>query len=176
MTILVCPLSQLATLVAARRPGRVISVLDPESPFPNLGVHYLDRHLRLAFHDAHEPYEGVTIPARRHVEELLIFLDGWEPNETLLVHCRAGIGRSTATAYVAACHRNPGVGERRIAEELRRAAPLARPNEKVVALADALMDRRGRMSAAIVDTGRGLGWVDVPEGRPFEIPSRFDAG
>jgi predicted protein tyrosine phosphatase len=88
----------------------------------------------------------------------------------LLIHCRAGIGRSTAAAYVATCWRHPEVSERRIAELLRRVAPLARPNETVVRLFDTAMNRGGRMSAAISETGRDLPWIDVEEGVPFQLP------
>lgn len=175
MSILVGPLSQLPDLLVRRRPGRVISVLDPGIPFPELGPAYVDRHLRLAFHDAHSPAPGVTVPSAQHIAQLLAFLTSWDASESLLIHCRAGIGRSTATAFVAACHRNPHASELGIAIELRRVAPLARPNERLVALADAVMGRSGRMSAAIADTGRGLAWINVPEGQPFELASHFEA-
>jgi len=60
-------------------------------------------------------------------------------------------------------------------EELRRRSPLARPNETLIALADEAMGRGGRMHAAVVETGRGLGWTGVSENVPFELPlSRVD--
>jgi predicted protein tyrosine phosphatase len=162
-------------MVETRRPSRVISLLDPETPFPDLGQGFADRHLRLSFHDAHLPWPGVTLPAPHHVAQLLRFIDAWDGAHPLLVHCFAGIGRSTATAFVTACYRNPEASELDIAKTLRRVAPHARPNQSLVDLADALLDRNGRMSDAIVETGRGLGWLDIPEARPFELPSRFDA-
>lgn len=173
MSILVSPLSQLSELVLRRRPDRVISVLDPGAPFPELGPGYAERHLRLAFHDANQPGPGITLPSAQHLAELAGFLDGWEAAECLLVHCRAGISRSTATAFIAACHRNPAASELRIATELRKAAPFARPNEALVRLADSVMGRSGRMSAAIAATGRGLEWSDAVEGEPFELASDF---
>jgi predicted protein tyrosine phosphatase len=173
MTILVCPLSRVADLVAERNPGRVISVLDPDMSFPDLGVAYAGRHLRLAFHDVHEAAPGLTAAGDQHAADLLSFLKEWKAGESLLVHCRAGIGRSTATAFVAACYRNPDVPELAIARELRRLAPLARPNATVIRLADARMNRGGRMNAAFDATFRGLPWVDVDEGVPFELPVPF---
>jgi predicted protein tyrosine phosphatase len=107
------------------------------------------------------------------VAELVRFLDAWRPVESLLVHCRAGIGRSTATAFVAACHRNPDVPALDIAREMRRVAPLARPNATVIRLADARMKRAGAMVAAFHATFSRLPWVDVDEGIPFEMPLRF---
>ncbi len=174
VTILVCPLSGVLELVRARRPNRVVSLLDPEFEFPDLGAEYHDRHLRLHFHDAHDSSDGQIVPSPEHIEELLSFLAAWVHTTSLLVHCRAGIGRSTAAAYVACCWRNPGVSEHRIAEGLRSVAPLARPNETLVRLSDEALNREGRMSAAIADTGRGLPWIELDEGVPFELPSVFD--
>jgi hypothetical protein len=86
---------------------------------------------------------------------------------------RTGIGRSTAAAFIAACLHNPHVDEQEIAGALRRASPLARPNETLIKLADVAMRRNGRMSAAIAETGRDLPWIEVDEGVPFDMPSTF---
>jgi predicted protein tyrosine phosphatase len=147
-----------------------VSLLDPDFAFPDLGPEYGDRHLRLRFHDAHDASDGQVIPSAEDIERFLSFLSGWQLGSSLLIHCRAGIGRSTAAAYVATCWRHPEVGERRIAELLREIAPLARPNETVVRLSDTAMNRSGRMSAAISETGRGLPWIELDEGIPFELP------
>jgi predicted protein tyrosine phosphatase len=175
MSIMVSPLSRVMDLVIERRPDRVISVLDPETPFPELGDAYTDRHLRLLVHDIHFAAPGMILPAEEHVAALLDFLGAWGEEESLLIHCRAGISRSTATAFVAACYRNPDVDELVIALELRRVAPLARPNEAIVRIADRLMQRGGRMTRAIIETGEGLGWANVEENVPFELASRFES-
>ena len=168
MSIVVCPLSVVEEQVSRRAPSHVISILDPGSEFPEVGA---AKHLRLAFHDAHHPGYGIELASPEHIATLIEFLREWDGGGTLLVHCRAGIGRSTATAFVAACVRDPAANELELARELRRVAPLARPNETVVRLADAALGREGRMSAAIADTGRGLPWIDVMEGVPFELPA-----
>ena len=54
-----------------------------------------------------------------------------------------------------------------IARELRTRAPFATPNGRLVALADALLGRKGRMVAAIRAIGRG---ADAFEGMPFSMP------
>ncbi len=177
MTILVCPLSRVSDIVESRQPNRVISILDPDFTFPDLGPEYDGRYLRLRFHDVHASVDGAVSPSAHHIDELLCFLSAWENDSTLLIHCRAGIGRSPATAFVAACWRNPNADEWGIARILRRLAPLARPNETLVTLADTAMKRDGRMSDAIAETGRELPWIEVHEGVPFEMPSvHGDAG
>src|SRR5262249_38174958 len=73
----------------------------------------------------------------------------------LVVHCYAGISRSTAGAYVAACALNPRRDELAIARQLRRASATATPNSRFVALADRMLCREGRMVAAIDAIGPG---------------------
>lgn len=174
MTILICPLSQVTRLVVARSPELVVSLLDPGFAFPETGAPYRGRHLRLQFHDAHAARDGQIVPTARDVDELLTFLAGWRRTAPLLVHCRAGIGRSPATAFIAACQHHPDVDERIIIAALRRASPHARPNETLVHLADDMLGRHGRMLRAVQDSGRGLAWTAVGENTPFELPARFD--
>ena len=164
----------MKAVVAKSQPHRVVSVLDPEAMTPDLGSSYAGRHLRLSFHDLHEPEPGATLPAAEDIGGLLQFLESWSPGELLLIHCRAGISRSPATAFIAACSRWPSIPELEIARELRRAAPLARPNGRMIGLADELMGRQGRMSEAMSETGRGLPWIEVDEGDPFEFGAQFD--
>ena len=160
-------------MVGRLKPSRVVSLLDPGSTFPDLGPAYTEKHLRLEFHDIHLPLLTHVLPAPTHIAPLLRFIQAWDPAESLLVHCQAGIGRSPATAFIAACFHNPQVDERDIAIHLRRASALARPNEQWVRVADEAMGRRGRMIAAITETGRNLPFLHVAEGQAFQIPSIF---
>jgi predicted protein tyrosine phosphatase len=173
MTIVVCPLSKVDEMIARHAPGRIVSLLDPEFTFPDAGPQYVGRHLTLCFHDIHLPGPGQIMPRASHIEDLLSFIEGWESSAPLLIHCRAGISRSTAAAFIAACFLNPDTDERAIAGELRRASPLARPNSVLVRLADIAMSRNGRMYDAIAQTGRGLPWIDVHENVAFEMPSIY---
>ena len=153
MTIVVCPLSCVDEMVAEYAPERVVSVLDPDFEFPDLGATYTDRHLKLRFHDIHAVTDaGHVLPSTEHARELVAFIGAWRRERPLLVHCRAGVGRSTATAFIAACVMNPSTDEYAIARELRRASLLARPNEVLVGVADRVLGRQGRMLRAIEDT------------------------
>jgi predicted protein tyrosine phosphatase len=176
MSILVCPLSRLSETIAKHQPSRVISILDPGSAFPELGASYVGRHLSLEFHDIHLPTLDRVMPAATHIDRLLRFLNRWDPKDPLVVHCRAGIGRSTATAFIAACYHNPKIDERQIAADLRQASPIARPNKTLIRIADNAMTRKGRMLAAIEDALRDVKWVDAAEGEPFQIPSVYPGG
>jgi len=173
MSILVCPLSKLSDTVAAHKPSRIISILDPGWDFPELGPTYVGRHLCLEFHDIHLPTLDRVMPAATHVDRLLRFLKRWDPKDPLLIHCRAGIGRSTAAAFIAACYHNANIDEQRIAAELRKACPIARPNKTLIRIADNAMNREGRMLAAMENALRDAAWVDVSEAPPFQIPSLY---
>jgi predicted protein tyrosine phosphatase len=110
--------------------------------------------------------DGYVPPGGEHVEKLIEFVTGWKRTAPLVVHCFAGISRSTAGAYVAACALNPGRDETTIAQALRLASPTATPNARIVALADGLLNRKGRMIAAIESIGVGS---FASEGTPFRL-------
>ena len=176
MTILVCPLSRVADMVACHTPCRVVSLLDPGSSFPELGPRYAERHLRLSFHDINLPSEGMVTASAGQITQLVDFVAAWERPEPILFHCRAGISRSTAAAFIAACWCSPETDEQEIAVTLRRVAPLARPNQRLIGLADDLMGRGGRMTEAIATTGRDLLWAEVEEAEPFGLPLNGGSG
>ncbi len=168
MTLLVCPLSQVETARALHRPSHLISLLSPtsaEGAWPESD----GEHLRLAFHDIPEPREGYTAPDADLVARLLDFAAGWDATRPMLVHCWAGVSRSTAAAFIVACQRGPDRAERDIAQALRAAAPYATPNPLMVSLADTALGRAGRMSAAVAEIGRG---ADTFEGALFALPLR----
>jgi predicted protein tyrosine phosphatase len=170
MTIIVSPLSQIRELILARRPSHLITLLDPEVLIDTPEGVEPDRHLRLAVYDVNEAVEHMTPPQERHVHQILEFARSWDERAPLLVHCWAGISRSTATAYMLACERNPHASEHDIAHRLRSAAPHALPNRRLVQLADEMLGREGRMIAAVEAIG-GNGFV--PMGRAFDLPTRY---
>ena len=170
MTLLVCPLSQVETARALHRPSHLISLLSPTSAaetWPPAGEDAA--HLRLAYHDIPEPREGLIAPDAALVARLLDFAAGWDASRPMLIHCWAGVSRSTAAAFIIACQRAPERPEAQIAQALRAAAPYATPNPLMISLADAALDRAGRMSAAVADIGRG---ADTFEGALFELALR----
>ena len=110
--------------------------------------------------------DGYTVPAEEHVERLIAFAGAWDRAAPMVVHCYAGISRSTAGAFVAACALNPQRDEADIAWALRRASRTAQPNARIVSVADRLLKRDGRMIRAIETIGPG----DLAsEGRPFRL-------
>src|SRR5690606_18487979 len=120
----------------------------------------------LSMHDIAEAQGGMTPPGQSHVLRLLTFARSWDRAHPLVVHCYAGISRSTASAYIVAAALAPRRDEEELARTLRALSPSATPNARLIALADEILQRNGRMVAAIRSIGRG---ADAFEGVPFGL-------
>ena len=158
-------------------PAHIVSLLSPGSDFPDFDGFGDDRHMRVEVHDILEDMENRSAPAENHVETLLSFLKEWRPDDPLLVHCWAGMSRSTATAMIAACLHNPQADEALIGAALAAASPTAFPNTRIVAIADEMLERNGRMAKAAekirADESRITEIYRVAEATPFFIPAKF---
>ncbi len=175
MSIIVCPLSRAPQIARERSPSHVVSLLDPGSAFPVLPGYGEDRHLRIGVHDIESDEAGFDAVCNNRIRAILDFVAVWEREAPILIHCYAGISRSTATAYIAACAHNPNRHEEELAYALRTASATASPNRRFVAMADAELGRGGRMSAAIEAIGRGGNWYETGEAAPFVLDVRQGA-
>jgi predicted protein tyrosine phosphatase len=126
----------------------------------------VQNHLVLSMDDITEPIDGYAPPSEEHVTRLVEFLKVWDRRSPLVMHCLAGISRSTAGAFVAACALNPGRSETAIAQAIREASPTAVPNKMLVKHADNVLERNGRMIEAIEAIGAGQAAL---EGDPFSL-------
>ncbi|MBJ6131964.1 tyrosine protein phosphatase [Ochrobactrum sp. Q0168] len=165
--IVVSPLSQLAEQLEHHRPSHVITLTSGD--VPALTDSCTAQRLVLTFNDITEPREGMVAPDAAHVQALLDFVHGWQQDAPLLIHCYAGISRSTAAAYIAAIALNPRSDEVALASELRKQSPSATPNIRLIVIADEILGRNGRMGAAIKLIGRG---AEAFEGEVFSLPVR----
>ncbi len=153
-------------LVETRGIGRVIGLLAGTNEHPELPeLAATNNHLKLTMHDIAMPVEGMKPPGASQVEDLITFIQGWDRQNPMLIHCWAGISRSTASAYITQCIFSPDRTEEDLATELRQISPSATPNPLIIAHADGLLGREGRMVAAINNIGRG---ANAFEGNVFE--------
>ena len=169
--IYVCPLEDVDANVADLAPSHLVSLLDPAHMIETPRGLMPDQHLKVGINDIAVPQAGLIAPEDRHIAELIEFLGGWPGEAPLLIHCWAGISRSTAAAFIALCQRNDGY-ELDLAYELRDRAPYANPNKRIIHIADRLMGRQGRMVAAVAAMGPP---EFAPLGRTFSIDHRLDA-
>jgi predicted protein tyrosine phosphatase len=163
--LIVCPLHRLDEIRALREPSHIISLASPASEG---AVAQAPTRLSLRFHDITEARPGLVAPDATAIRAILDFGRSWDGARPLLVHCWAGISRSCAAAYILACDANEG-SEHDIAVALRQRAPFATPNRLMVAIADDMLSRAGRMVDAIAAIGRG---AEAPHGEPFDLPVR----
>jgi predicted protein tyrosine phosphatase len=166
MMIHVCSLTRLHATVAATGARRVVSLLSAGTIVERPATVDEADHLHLSMHDIVDAQPDLVLPGQAHVERLLEFAAGWDRSKPLVVHCFAGISRSTAAAYIIAAALSPQRDEIELAQTLRKLSPSATPNARLVAIADELLGRDGRMVAAITAIGRG---ADAYEGVPFAL-------
>ena len=66
-----------------------------------------ENHLWLRLHDISAPLDGYIVPGGATRRRTLSFVRDWDRRAPLVVHCFAGISRSTASAYATVCALNP---------------------------------------------------------------------
>jgi predicted protein tyrosine phosphatase len=164
--IVVCPLSRLAETVAAYHASHIVTLVNNGTLFARPPVVEAANHLHVAVHDISEPAEGMVLPAEEHVSRYLAFMQQWDQKAPIVVHCYAGISRSTAAAFAAYCAARPDLDEEEIALRIRQRSPEATPNSRIVAISDEILGRAGRMVRAIEKIGRGM---EAYEGSIFAL-------
>lgn len=162
----VCSLARLHSTVEETGARHIVTLMKDISVVQRPRAVAPDNHLLLDMDDITVEIDGYVAPQEAHVEKLVDFVGGWDRAAPLVVHCYAGISRSTAGAFITACALNPKRDEAAIARAIREASPIAQPNIRLVALADRLLERSGRMVAAIEAIGPGLA---AYEGNPFHL-------
>ncbi|MGH7029841.1 MAG: tyrosine phosphatase family protein [Stellaceae bacterium] len=159
LKITVCWIEELAGH-RARDVTHVLSILDPGWPDPEaLRVFDVHRRLKLHFHDVVDDLPGWIAPERCDVDLLLAFARELgelrrEPGEEpipphLLVHCHAGVSRSTAAAILILAQRDPARSGRDVVGRVIQLRPRAWPNLRMIEFGDALLGRDGEIVAAV---------------------------
>jgi len=149
--ITICGIRELGEHSAAGV-THVLSILGPNSPDPPEFTAFAPhRRLNLRFHDVIEPQPDQIAPTREDVERLLVF--GQEVAETpeahLLVHCHAGVSRSTAAAALILMQANPEWSAGAALDAIAEIRPRAWPNLLILELGDVLLGRNGEIAAAV---------------------------
>jgi predicted protein tyrosine phosphatase len=146
-------------LLLSKSPGpairHIISIGAPGDPTPP-GFEACAARIRLEFHDISEDTDFEFGPRAWHVEQVIDFGRQVEHDGgKLLVHCEAGISRSTAAALTVFATWLGAGKERDAVRKVYAARPQAWPNDLFVKLADELLGREGALIAATNKLGRG---------------------
>ncbi|ACA20624.1 protein tyrosine phosphatase [Methylobacterium sp. 4-46] len=149
----VCGLEELGHH-ATRGVTHVLSILDPGWPEPDaFGTYDAHHRTTLRFHDIIAPTRGQVLPEPDHVAAILAFgqdLAGERPRDRhLLIHCHAGISRSTAAMTMLLAQAHPDLDEAAVVARVHELREKAWPNARMIAFADEALGRRGRLSEAV---------------------------
>src|SRR5262245_15032095 len=168
----VCPLRSLPDVVVSSGAAHLLTCLQDEIVVATPASIEPARHVRLDLDDIPRPMPGFVAPNAGHIADLIRFAHAWGGRGPVVIHCWAGISRSTAAAFISLCTLNPDVPEHLIAGLLRETSPTAYPNRLMIMLADMTLKRDGRMVDAVESIGRG---EIVGEADPFSLPADLSA-
>ena len=132
----------------------VLSILDPSAPQPPaFGAFGEHARVELRFDDVIEEIDDKVVPTRDHVEAILAvgrdLSISTDEAAHLLVHCHAGISRSTAALTLILAQACPERPAPEIVDEVLRIRSRAWPNLRLIELGDALLGRGGDLVAAV---------------------------
>jgi predicted protein tyrosine phosphatase len=138
--------------------SHVLSIIDTHEPRPVALDDYLDiDHELVRFDDVVAEYPGFEACTPAHIAKVLAFGERVHAvaDSHVLVHCHAGVSRSTAAAGILLCQHAPGEEEAAFLR-LLRLRKHGWPNTRMVEFADRLLGRNGAMMQGLVAYRRAL--------------------
>ncbi|HKS88042.1 MAG TPA: protein-tyrosine-phosphatase [Stellaceae bacterium] len=149
--VTICGIPELAEHCTAGV-THVLSILDPAWPDPPAFAEFAPhRRLSLRFHDVIEPTPDRLAPSRGDVERLLAFGSELATADAghLLVHCHAGVSRSTAAAALVLAQALPDRPASAVFDAVARLRARVWPNLRMLEFGDDLLGRDGEIVAAV---------------------------
>jgi predicted protein tyrosine phosphatase len=159
----------------------VLSILDPDAPEPPVFGSYGEHsRVELRFNDVIEELPDRVVPGAQQVQEILALgrdLAASPPGDAhLLVHCHAGVSRSTAAMALVLAQACPDRSGVEIMNEVLRIRSRAWPNLRIVELGDNFLGRGGDLTSAVPIAYRlqlqrrpELAQIFIKDGRAREV-------
>ena len=150
--LIVCSLEAAKSAFRLHRPAAVLSLLSEDEEIPTFDGLPTAAHLKL-YVEQESCAQAISDAARKRAAEIVDFASGWDRDGDVLLHCKRGVSRSVAAAYIILCAKLPEADERELLKRLRRSAPHGDPCPLLVSYADDLLGRDGRMLDAVEELG-----------------------
>jgi len=136
-----------------------ISLIDPDVRFLTLPVAGEGGQLRrYYFHDIcpndtiSQLLANPTVVTQTQIEDILAFTQELTPTDKVLVHCHAGISRSTAVACGILCQH--GLTPSEAIEKVFTLRKQAYPNRYIISLLDDLLELNGQLEQVVKERTR----------------------
>jgi len=124
----------------------LVSIGESHDELPT-GFENVTRRLRLVFADH---IEGPGCPTEEHISDIIRLAESLRVSAgKVLVHCEAGVSRSSAAALIMYAYWFGAGQEQQALERVLQQRPVARPNSLMFFIADKLMERGGRLVKAV---------------------------
>jgi predicted protein tyrosine phosphatase len=133
--------------------SHVLSILDPDHPVPEaFGAFGEHVKLELRFHDIIDATPGQILPEPEHIDGILALgrdlRDATMGSGHLLVHCHAGISRSTAAMALIVAQALPDLPADAVLRIVHGIREKAWPNIRMMEIGDAKLGRGGSLVEA----------------------------
>ena len=118
----------------------VVSIGCPGTKTPRGVLPEKPHHLRLEFDDINYEVEDLKAPEPKHVRAIIDHAEECAKFDITYCHCRAGISRSTAAAFILRCIKLGPGNEDEALQRLLADRSIAEPNARMVSFADEMLE------------------------------------
>ena len=132
---------------------RIISITDPGQEKPDLSHHNPKEIMRLDFHDITTSTPGADLFMGGHIKRIMDFQKRIQDNEKIMIHCHAGISRSSAVgiALIVASDPKKEEVETKSFNLLQKINPIMDPNKRIIEITDTAFRLEGRLISALAE-------------------------
>lgn len=139
---------------------RAVSLVDDTDTMREEWVSRNNKHVVVYVDDISQPRLYYSLPTIDHVKEALSHLTNLTDSDKILIHCHAGVSRSTAIA-IAALVQN-GVDPAEAIDQIEEIRPCLWPNQLIIKHADDYLGLKGKLYNEVLDWKQSRrGYYDI---------------